>query len=296
VKYPYPGFSYYAGGALQPFPQVAATWGPLLTVGTPLGTSNYKSFQISLTQRPTKGLSAQMSYNLSRANGDVDWGFDELWWAGMIQDQYNLESEKNIPQSYDQRHIFKGYAGYELPFGRGKKFLANSHSLVNGILGGWNITTIFKYNSGQPMGITPNVWYPTWQSDGNVYANWDPSINLNSTFNPNTFDPGTLEDPGNRYFNPAAFSNPTGHNLGNGQRLYNALRSFGWKSEDIGLFKYWRYKERFNFQLRCELINAFNRHYYDWPGTSISNADTFGQVTSVSGDPRVIQFGLRLGW
>lgn len=294
VKLPYSGFSQYAGAALQPYPQVAMTWGPLLTVGTPEGTSNYKSFQISLTQRPTKGLSAQMSYNLSRANGDVDSGFDELWWVGMIQDQNNLASERNIPQAYDQRHIFKGYAGYELPFGRGKKFLANSHSFVNSILGGWNITTIFHYNSGQPMGISPNAWLPGWE--GAIYANWDPSVNLNSSFNPNTFNPGNLADPGNRYFNPAAFSNPTGHNLGNGQRLYNTLRSFGWKSEDIGLFKYWRYKERLNFQLRCELINAFNRHYYDWPGTSISNAATFGQVTSVSGDPRVIQFGLRLGW
>jgi hypothetical protein len=294
VKFPYAGFSQYAGAALQPYPQIAMTWGPLMTVGVPLGTSNYKSFQISLTQRAAKGLSAQVSYNLSRSNGDVENNFDESWWVGMIQDQNDLKSERNIPTGFDQRHIFKGYVGYELPFGRGKKYLANTHWLLDSILGGWNLTTIFKYNSGNPMGISPDVWYPGWE--GAIYANWDPSITLKSTFNPKTFNPALQSDPGNSYFNPAAFSNPAGHNLGNGMRLYNELRSFGWKSEDIGLFKYWRYKERLNVQLRAEFINAFNRHYYDWPGTLIANKDTFGNVTSVGGEPRVVQFGLRVGW
>jgi hypothetical protein len=294
VILPYSGFSYYAGGALQPFPQVATTWGPLFTVGSPLGSSDYKSFQVSLTQRPTKGLTAQVSYNLSRANSMTDTNFDETWWIGPIQDQYNLESEKGIPIGYDQTHIFKGYVGYELPFGHGQKFLANAHPVVDAILGGWNVTTIFKYNTGQPMGVSPDVWYPGWE--GAVYANWDSSVNLNSTFNSATFNPGNQADSGNNYFNTAAFSNPTDHKLGNGKRFYSELRSPGWSNEDIGFFKYWRYKERLNFQLRMEFINAFNRHHYDWPGTSIANKNTFGKITSVSGDARVVQFGLRLGW
>jgi hypothetical protein len=73
------------------------------------------------------------------------------------------------------------------------------------------------------------------------------------------------------------------------------LRSFGWASEDIGLLKYWHFNESANFQFRAEMLNVFNRHHFAWPDTSIGSP-TFGYVTSTSGDARVIQIGLRLGF
>jgi hypothetical protein len=296
VPYPYKGFSGYAGMAIQPYPQVAAvTWGPIYYVGSHKGESGYRSFQLSLTKRMVKGLGAQMSYNYSRAVGDTESAFDETWdGTGGIQNMYNLSQDAKTVLSYDQTHIFKGYVSYQLPFGKGRRFLSTSNRWVDSLLGGWDTTLVFHYDTGQPLGVSPNVWYPGW--DGAVYADFNSSANLDRKFNGSGFNPGKSNDPGNLYFDTTAFSNPINHKLGNGKRLYEELRGFGWAQEDIGLLKYWRFTESTSLQFRAEFINAFNRHHYANPNTGIGNASTYGYVTGMTGDPRNMQFGLRLGF
>jgi hypothetical protein len=102
--------------------------------------------------------------------------------------------------------------------------------------------------------------------------------------------------PSNLYFNRAAFANPTNHLLGNGLRRYDALRGPGFSNEDIGILKYWRFKERANLQFRAELLNVLNRHHFANPNTGLGNTSNFGYVTGMTGSPRNIQLGLRLGW
>ena len=220
--------------------------------------------------------------------------FDETWdGTGGIQDFRDLSRETGTVLSYDQTHVLKGYLQTQLPFGQGRKLL-NRGGWANAIVGGWDVTWIFKYNTGVPLGIYPNVWYPGW--DGAVYANWNQGVSLDRKFDPATFNPGVQNSPGNLYFDPSAFSNPTNHQLGNGMRLYDALRGFGWANEDIGILKYWRPSERFSVQFRGELLNVFNRHHYADPNTGLGNTANFGYVTGMTGDPRNVQFGLRLGF
>jgi len=296
VPYPYKGFSGYAGFALQPYPHVAAvTWGPIYAVGTPRGESGYRSYQFTLTKRMSTGIAAQMSYNISRAVGNSETAFDETWDVnGNIQDIYNLSQDAKTVLSYDQTHIIKGYMQYQLPFGRGRKFLSSSSALANAFLGGWDVTWVFHYNTGNPLSVSPNVWYPGWE--GSAYSDFNSSVNLSSQFDGSRFNPGQQNDPGNLYFNPAAFSNPQNHKLGNGKRRYEELRGFGWASEDIGILKYWRFTETANLQFRAEFINVFNRHYYANPNTGLGNMTNFGYVTGMTGTPRNVQFGLRLGF
>ena len=119
---------------------------------------------------------------------------------------------------------------------------------------------------------------------------------MSRQFDGSKFNPGVQNAPDNQYFNSAAFSNPKGHKLGNGKRFYGELRGFGYASEDFGLLKNFRIKEKTTFQLRAEFLNVFNRHYFGDPGTSLGNTTTFGYVTTITGVPRIIQFGLRIGW
>ena len=100
----------------------------------------------------------------------------------------------------------------------------------------------------------------------------------------------------NLYFDRSAFSNPTSHKLGNGRRRYDALRGFGSSNEDLGLLKYWHFKERASLQFRAEVLNLLNRHHYSDPATGLGNQANFGYVTGMTGRPRNIQLGLRLGW
>jgi hypothetical protein len=294
VPYPYEGFSGNAGFALMPHPHVmAVTWGPIFYVGSPLGESSYRSTQFTLTRRMAGGVATQMSYNLSRAVGNSETNFDETWNAsGGIQDMYNLKEDARTVLPYDQTHIFKGQVTYSLPFGRGRNFMNEVPGVVDAILGGWNLSTVFKYNTGSPLGISPNVSRPGWE--GSVYANYNPEGDFSRKFDSKNFNPASQNDPGNRYFDPSAFSNPTGNNLGNGKRRYEELRGFGGLSEDIGLLKYMSFTETAKLQIRAELINAFNRRYFSGPGTGLGNVNTLGNVTSTTGAGRVIQVGLRL--
>jgi len=326
VKYPYPGFSGYAGMAITPFPHVTGCgnwgrgaycpWSELYFVGSPLGSSSYRSLQLVFTRRMSTGLAADISYNYSKAKGNTETAFDESWdetgacsyWSACtgVQDIYNLEEAADTVVSYDQTHVLKGATSFQLPFGRGKKWLSGSHGAVDAIFGGWNLTGIFRYASGRPMGVIPAVWRPGWSSlwdggpaNGAVYADVVPGADLSARyFNSSGFNPADTDDPNNTYFDKDNFSNPTGWKLGNGKRLYDDLRGFSTLNEDIGIMKYWGIRENVRLQFRLEMLNAFNRHRFDDPATDLGNSSTYGQVLSV-GDwlgPRNIQYGFRLQW
>jgi hypothetical protein len=243
----------------------------------------------------SQGLAAQGSYNFAKATGNVETGFDETWDVnGNIQDAYDLSRDAKTVLSYDQTHVLKGQVSYELPFGRGRKWMTDAPGVVDAFLGGWTTSTIFRYNSGFPLAVAPNVSYPGWE--GTVYANVAPNADFTKKFDSTSFNPGVQNDAGNLYFDPANFSNPTGHKLGNGFRRYDDLRGFGSANEDFGLLKHFRIREGMQLQVRAEMINVFNRHYFADPGTSLGNSSTFGFVNSTTGSPRVIQVGGRFEW
>ncbi len=314
VPYPFPGFSGYAGMAVLPFPQVAhcgwgwCPWSPLYYVASPLGESSYRSFQVNLTRRMASGIAANISYNYSTAKGNAQTAFDENWNATGscsyqssctgIQDVYNLDESAGTVAPFDQTHVFKGLASFELPFGQGRKWLSNSSTWVDAILGGWQLTGIFRYNTGNPMGINPQVWQPGWTDppNGAVYANIVDNPNWTTNDPGNAFDPGNPSSPANTYFVKENFSRPGYGELGNGNRLYSDLRGFGWANEDIGLMKFWALTESARLQFRAEFLNILNRHHLQNPGIAMGNSATFGQVIDTTGGPRNIQLGLRLNW
>ena len=282
-----PGFNNWSGFgwmAVQPFPTVASTWGPLFTVGTPLGNSDYQSMQIALTKRVSHGLSFQASYNLSSSHGDTDTAFEELWWAGPIQDIYNLEKERHTIASFDQTHVVKGYIVYELPFGQGKSLLSEAHGALNGLVGGWTVNSGFHYNSGTPLRITSSNWYPGMN---NVYPNLVAGCDVHSgSFN------GQI---GSTYFNPACFVNPTNSEFGNSPTYLSNVRRFGLATEDIGINKYFSFGTdgRFKLNVRYDMFNAFNRHSYSDPSTGVDG--NLGKILDGGGNPgsRVGQLGAR---
>jgi hypothetical protein len=304
VPFPYAGFEGQAGFAITPFPQVANTWGPLYYVESPLGSSSYRSLQFAYTRRLSAGMGANVSYNFSKAKGNSETGFQETWsatgasdwyrYAPGVQDVHNLKEAADTVTSFDQTHIFKGVATYELPFGRNRKWMVGGNPVVDAILGGWNTSLIFRYSTGFPLGIATNVWYPGWP--GAVYADVAPNADFSIKWDKKGFDPGNPASAGNMYFDPSIFSNPTNNKLGNGKRVYDELRSFGGVKEDIGIMKYWGLGEAARLQFRVELLNAFNRHTFEDPIISLGNTAGFGKVMSAAGAPRTVQLGLRINW
>jgi Carboxypeptidase regulatory-like domain len=282
-----PGFSGFGWASVAPFPNVAMTYGPLFYVGPPLGNTDYRSMQVTVSKRTTHGLSLLASYNLSSSHGDVDNGFEDLYYAGPLQDVYNLPLERQTISSFDQTNIVKGYVLYELPFGRGKGLVSNAGPALNALVGGWTASGDFHYATGLPMRIPANVYYP---GINNVYADIVPGCDISEHYN------GTV---GGTYFNPACFANPPNGDFGNAPGYLAGLRNPGLATEDLGVSKSLGFGERYQVRLYFQMFNVFNRHGFTGPNTQIGT-EGFGEVLpqDLNGQPgpRVGQFGARFSF
>ena len=205
-------------------------------------------------------------------------------------------SEIDIPH----RIVVSGI--WELPFGKGRQWAANSNGFIDAFIGGWQVTGIYQYQSGRPIDLTSR----------NVYFNGDPS-KLRATITGNTVD-GTF-DTGGFYFSDApvqfvdANGKPTGvvdpakQRADQRIRLVNNIRTFpsrltGFRRQplnlwDLSLIKNFSITEKIRFQLRGEFLNAFNHPQFADPNTDPTSSN-FGKITGQNNLPRNVQVGLKL--
>ncbi len=272
-----------AWAGITPYPQAEAGYGPMLSVGAPLGNSDYKSMQLSVTRRIAQGLSLMASYNWSRTHGDIDTDFQELWGTGSLQNTYDLKDEAKDIEDFDQTHVVKGYILYDLPFGHGKWLLSNASALTNAFVGGWVLAGDFHYNTGTPISVHSTNYYYGFNS---VYVNIVSGCKL-TTGTRKLFQP---------YLNTSCFQNPTNFTLGNGGNYQSQVRNPGLAVEDLGVHKSLAMGPdgRYNFTFRMEFFNVFNRSQLAGPDTNMADS-TFGQIINYSGlGGRVGQIGARL--
>lgn len=266
---------------ITPYPQVAVAYGPLFSVGSPLGNADYKSLQFTVTRRASHGLSLMGSYNWSRAHGDVDSDMGEPWWAGSIQNVYDLNSERHGILGYDMTHIVKGYVIYDLPFGKGKALFSGANPAVDAIIGGWTINGNFHYNTGTPIQVHSSNSYPGFNA---VYVNIVPGCDL-------TNGSPALDKV---WLNKACFQNPANGQMGTAGNFQSAVRNPGLATEDVGIHKNIGLGEgRYKLDLRVEFFNVFNRSNLGGPNTNLSDPN-FGKITNYGSlGGRVGQFGAR---
>ena len=311
---PYNNFYGPALAAIAPYPQIAnwssSTWYyyDLAYVGLPLAKSYYDSMVIDLVKRAGRNLTMDLNYTLSRQERDtytVEQDTGNSFYTP-VQDFAHLDQAAHALSGFDQEHIVKGYALWQLPFGKGQHWLPNSHRVLNGIVGGWTFGGLVLYDSGQPMSIgVNNIYYPLW---GNFYPNWN-LAGFTGPANPKNYQAPTTANPNP----PAAFYLPQGIGsspipsntmttpvrLGNGPPVNGALRCPGTPGEDASLLKNFAMgsEGRYRLQFRAEFYNLFNRHTYAINGCAgvgtTLGTPTFAQVTGVNSNPRMGQFALR---
>jgi hypothetical protein len=293
VPYPYPGFSGYAYQAINPFPQLASAGQQLKFVGPPDGVSAYKALIAEMETRAMGGLTADVSYTFSRAEGNVADGgaYQEGPGTAYTQNPYDPSLRAHDVLDYNMTHQVKGYIDYDLPFGRNGRWLSSSKALDYAV-GGWTIGAELHYNSGTPFSaIASTNDYPGWRA---VFANRNPNISLHNPFH--TLDLNNPNDTSNTFFNPNAFSNPAFGQFGNQPALYTALTNWAYYSEDLSLIKHFNLGrgDRIHASIRSQFFDVLNRHHWGGPDTVI-NSPTFGQVLSVTGF-RTGQLGARVEW
>lgn len=293
IAYPYPGWSGTAFQAISPYPQVARTYGPTFFVNDPLGQSAYNAFVMELTKRTANGLSMNLSYTLAKATGNTTDAYVDTYSASNgYQDPYNYRQYAKYPEAGYAPQVVKGFLTYELPFGRGQRFLRNGR-LSDALFGGWMAGTIVSYQSGAPIGaVHAQTSYPGWSG---LWVNVAPNASFKNTFK--KLDLINLKDPSNQFVDTSIFSNPPDGELGNSPVTYANWHGWASSHEDASLMKTFGIGRdgRYAVTIRGEFFNVFNRHYYGNPNLNIGGP-YFGQVTNVVGNPRQGQVGARFSW
>ncbi len=242
------------------------------------GTGSYNSIQTRLEKRTGSGLFLLNAFTYSRTF-DLSSGHLETSNGDNSRVNYANPSQDYGPSGYDQPLNDTLSVVYDLPYGRGRRYGADSNAVVNEVLGGWQLTLINTVTSGLPFNINYSLASssPLYGTDLVTYR---PSrVAGQSLYNPASSRTRTLSGgPISGYLNNAAFALPTTYPYGNLSR--NALRSTPYYETDLGVHKVFALPvERFTLDFRAEAFNLLNKVNLQTPGTTFGSS-TFGQVTT----------------
>ena len=277
IQRPYPSFNGSVAQALRPYPQyldIQTREGH----GDKSGHSSYHAWIAKLEKRYSGGLMLNTSYVFSKLITDSDSYIGD----NSAIDHYNRRLEKSIGQ-YDQTHNVKVSYVYELPWGKGRKWLQSGPASV--ILGGWRLGAIHGYTSGTPLELTNNNNYNIFNGRGAATV---------STYEGWTTD---LENPdwrgADRFFQPRSFYGPQpADRLGNTTRHNPKARTFPAFNENYSLAKSFSLGETRRIDFRWEAFNMFNRSRFDTGSRNIDDPN-LGRVLTTINDPRRMQFALK---
>ncbi len=269
-------------------------------------TSNYNSLQFRYEQRFTGGLTLLNSFTWSHALDETSASLEGN--TPSVQDINNIradygQSDYNLPLANTTSLV------YELPFGRGRRFLSGAHGLTETLLGGFQLSIINMMQSGTPFNLTytpaaTNQVSPTIANSFRGANLYRPNINpgVNPRLNTQIPASGYIQ-----YVNPAAFSLPATSTAAGGVTTIqspfgneprNYLRNTPFYQTDLALNKKFSTPiESLKIEFRSEFYNLLNHTNLYLPstvgGTNGTNASTGGIITSTF-EPRVIQFGLKV--
>jgi hypothetical protein len=277
--------------------------------GTNQAQNSYHALQVEAKRRYASGLQWQANYTWAKNLSTSPYGETGQTRFDPLLDNARPQLAK-ARSAFDLRHAFKMNAIYDMPFGKGKAFL-NMPGVVDKIVGGWQLSGIYSWQSGNPFAITDTRGTfnkPSRSSTqtpistltvAQIKANLGVVKNSTGIFyiNPALLDPNTLKGVGTDTLdNSATFANQVFFNPGAGQignLPYLAFDAPAYQNLDLGLAKSTAITERVNTTFRADFFNAPN-HPTFYFGDRDVNSTGFGKITSTNTTARQIQFSLKL--
>ncbi len=278
------------------------------------GSSYYHGLQTRIEKQFKGGLNFLASYTWSRTMSDagdlLNGGSDYVGYRAPYVPGFGIQKDYKLA-NFDIRNVFHFSGGYELPFGKGKKFMSDGSGITDKIVGGWSTQWIATLQGGQP--ITFNCVNNTLQSVGCgalhtgqplkvglhndslgklSWFNYDPALDPTGAASP-------LTNPATCAVGACTFANLGGITQAPGP---------GFHRLDFSIFKDFPFNEKRKLQFRTEIFNIFNHPNFNAPGfggngvVSIGGStdwtnNNFGRIGSTRDapyDPRQIQFALKL--
>ncbi len=288
-----------------------------------LGASVYNGLQTKLEQRFAHGLSYLATYTYSKTmtdagdllNGGSVGGFRAPYVPG-----FGTRIDWQLA-AFDIRNVFHFSGGYELPVGKGKRFLGNAGRITDTAIGGWGLQYLVTLQNGQPItigcptGVTSGTGCNSFRVPGQ-----DPKLGITRTLpagssSANLYwfnNPAAFQQPCVLGFSGPILNSPAGCTPLTGLQQLGAsgASTYGppFKRFDFSLFKSFQFTERTSLQFRSEFFNILNHPNFNAPGfggngvvaigNSLNfNSSNFGRIGSTRdapNDPRQIQFALKL--
>jgi hypothetical protein len=219
------------------------------------GYSNYNALQVDFRQRAWHGLQFDANYTWSHTLGVAT----QNNWQGQGA-VFSLRDMRLSygPTLYDLRHVVHINGTYDLPFGKGKQF-ANSSNVLDHIIGGWTLGTIFTFQTGAPFLILGGTNTFNDYGDGGVTLNGVAPSQLQSsvgkypiqgTSNVAFINPKYLPSSGGNYIT----ANTTPGTFGQRVWLHGPHNTY----DDVSIAKHFPITEKYRFTLQAEMLNAFN--------------------------------------
>ncbi len=273
------------------------------------GFSSYHALLLSLTKNMSHGLRFDFNYTFQHsidnisffANSSGDTGIGGI---GLVCDVIRAR-ECRANSDFNEKSIITSVVTYQLPFGKGRMFLNNVPFWANEFVGGWDISGITSWHSGQTWGTDSNAFVASYSNDAPGILIGPKSAVKNHLMK----NPGGVAGV-NMFASQAnaagAYEGPIGFQIG----ARNGLTGPRYFDEDLGLgktFPVW--DDKVNLKFRADAFNAFNHPNFTIPSNNVYNGldqqditnSTFGN-TSYTVEPsgnfndgaRVLQVSLRL--
>lgn len=277
------------------------------TFYTSKGFSSYNALLLTLSKNLSHGLQFDFNYTFAHSIDNVSFfansqGDTGIGGIGLVCDDIRPR-ECRGSSDFDVTHYITADTTYQLPFGKHRMLFSNSPIWVNEIIGGWDISGITDWHTGQAWSDDSNAFVASFSNDA-------PAILVGPASNVAThvtkLAGGGVNIFANNTLASNSFEGPIGFLIGS----RNTLRGPRYFNEDLGLAKAFPlYAERVNLRFRADAFNAFNHPnfaipvengYNGFDNQDFTNPD-FGQITNTVTPPgnlnngaRVLQLSLRL--
>ncbi len=238
-----------------------------ITTQANLFSSNYNSLQVSMKKQFHAGGIVTASYTFSKALGN----------ARTPQNSADIAAEYSHTD-LDRTNVFNSSFVYPLPFFR------NQDGIIGHIVGGFEVSGIVSFGSGQFLTPTTSAVDP-----GGVGLLVGPATGRPDYLsNPNVNAPRTFTN----WFNKAAFNYVPAGQYRPGNAKPDSILGPGYENWDLSLYRTVRLEKSLALQFRLEAYNAFNHTNFTTFATTLG-VSNFGQITG-TGTPRVLQLGAKL--
>ncbi len=274
-------------------------YGALSTFSS-IANSNYNAGTLTIRERLGTALTMDFNYTLSHSTDDASGLATSGAYGGAFILNPILQRQSYANSDFDIRHLINVNAVWGLPFGRGHRFFSNANKWVNGLIGGWQLSGIYRWNSGLPISAPYDDarWATNWNVQSNTVRSrpFETCPTRGGTTPPKLFGCNTTE----------AYQSLRNARPGEaGDR--NVFRLPGYTNLDIGLGKSFPmpWSERQKLQIRVEGFNITNTQRMgaiDGSRTgygvtldpqTATPPTNWSNFTGIQGSPRVFQFGFR---